>query len=251
MASIQTALALDVKRLAARQDSGVQESETSTNDNTARNDWIVTGYQVYQFFNQPVLAGFSPAPLNNSTEKGSLDNLGTYTPGKLQAALQSCIDGYADHTQFCITRFAHTIDLAPDTVLSDEKAAAYRGSSAILCCRDGYSVYLTNDRTWNHPAHDVRINCWDAARIANETLTALIEPEKMRLQFSNSTTPLTDGGNSTDTTNLIARSYWSDDVSWGVSIYHRSDKTCLTDDHYNWVGRGKWADLDNPPANKP
>ncbi|KAF3212883.1 hypothetical protein TWF191_010361 [Orbilia oligospora] len=63
------------------------------------------------------------------------------------------------------------------------------------------------------------------------------------------------GDNSSST--YMARSYWSEDKSWGIDIYYlegggSSNSTndtsdaCPIETPYTWVTRGKWADLDKP-----
>ncbi|KAF3148085.1 hypothetical protein TWF569_005824 [Orbilia oligospora] len=181
----------------------------------------VAPHQVYEWYNRTGLAGFGMARL-----------------GPNATAKEST-------------------DPNPD----EEVSSAPQGSTAILCCKEGYTTYLFNyrDRSAEHP--DVRINCYHAALIANETLSSLLNQDTMGPVFQGSVEPIVQIGDNSSST-FMTRSYWSEDKSWGIDIYYlegggSSNSTndtsdaCPIETPYTWVTRGKWADLDKPVEENP
>ncbi|KAK6522968.1 hypothetical protein TWF281_002395 [Arthrobotrys megalospora] len=246
-ASVQVTLALDITRLKARQDSETVDPNNNQgpNDNQspgpAVNDRTSGPHQVYLFYNQTALVGFTPERLGNGTGE-SLENLGAYKPGKFQEVLGKCLQQHVDQSQFCITKYAHSVeyDIAADP---DGKNDPGNKSSAVLCCEDGYALYLLNRRPRDDPNPDVRINCYNSMLIANESLSALLDIYKWKPVLNPSEGPLKEP-NSTVTTTLLTYSYWSEDRTWGISTYYRSDNTCPIEDRYTWVIKGNWTDVD-------
>ncbi|KAK6519950.1 hypothetical protein TWF506_000244 [Arthrobotrys conoides] len=252
-AGAQAVFAADVYKLDKRQDD-------MENDNNLPVGSPASGepHQVYEWFNRTGLAGFEMARLGpNATARAKLETLGRYRPGKFQAALQSCLDDFADETQFCITRYGHSTE--PDR--DGTTFTAPQGSTAILCCKEGYTAYLFNYRNRGDENPDVRINCYNAALIANETLSSLLNPEAMKPVFQGSIEPVVQIGDNSSSTHM-ARSYWSEDKTWGIDIYYLEGGTssnstndtsdaCPSESPYTWVTRGKWADLEKPVEEDP
>ncbi|RVD87082.1 uncharacterized protein DFL_005329 [Arthrobotrys flagrans] len=253
-ASAQAVLAADVSGFERRQSSMDDMGDMGDNENRF--------HQVYEWFDRTGLAGFAPARLSpNATAVEKPGAVGPYKPGAFQAALQSCLDDFVDETQFCITRFGHATEPNPD----DKIFRASQGSSAILCCKGGYAAYLFNYRRWGDENHDVRINCYNAALIANETLSSLLNKDTMNPVFQGPEKPIVQIGDNSSSTHM-ARSYWSEDKSWGIDIYYLEGGTgsnsisgttneiydaCPSESPYTWVERGKWADLDKPVEKNP
>ncbi|KAF3210215.1 hypothetical protein TWF106_010748 [Orbilia oligospora] len=250
-ASLQAVIAADVSKFDKRQDS-LNDDSPDTGDLPGFSEPLAP-HQVYEWYNRTGLAGFGMARLGpNATAKERLETLGPYKPGRFQAALQSCLDDFVDESQYCITRYGHSTDPNPD----EEVSSAPQGSTAILCCKEGYTAYLFNYRDRNAENPDVRINCYHAALIANETLSSLLNQDTMAPVFQGSVEPIVQIGDNSSST-YMARSYWSEDKSWGIDIYYlegggSSNSTndtsdaCPIETPYTWVTRGKWADLDKP-----
>ncbi|KAK6496956.1 hypothetical protein TWF481_001936 [Arthrobotrys musiformis] len=221
-----------------------ERRQFETDENMSMPDDQPMGHQVYEWYNQTDLAGFMPKSGGSSNmTQVEMSDLGAYKPGPFQDALQSCLDEFEDESQYCITRFGHKVDISPNATLPTETARKLQGSTAILCCKGGYTMYLFNYRTWGEENHDVRINCWNAALIANETLSSLLNPSTMKPEFMSPVQPQRDNGGNATTT-MMARSYWSEDKTWGLDVYYRSDKQCTAESRYTWVEKGKWADLE-------
>ncbi|EGX48573.1 hypothetical protein AOL_s00080g202 [Orbilia oligospora ATCC 24927] len=252
VASLQGVVAAGVPKFDKRQDSLDDDGDLPGFSDPVP----VAPHQVYEWYNRTGLAGFGMARLGpNATAQERLETLGPYKPGRFQAALQSCLDDFVDESQYCITRYGHSTDPNPN----EEVSSAPQGSTAILCCKEGYTAYLFNYRNRNAENPDVRINCYHAALIANETLSSLLNQDTMGPVFQGSVEPVVQIGDNSSST-FMARSYWSEDKSWGIDIYYlegggSSNSTndtsdaCPIETPYTWVTRGKWADLDKPEEN--
>ncbi|KAK6344648.1 hypothetical protein TWF718_006606 [Orbilia javanica] len=247
--SAHVVLAGGTSSLDRRQDPPAREEDNRDKQDTGP-------HQVYEWFNQTALAGFempkTPKAINGTMRQNETDRgtpTGKYVPGGFQAALQSCLDDFVDESQFCITKYGHATEAAKD---------APRGSTAIFCCKGGYAAYLFNYRSSDEENPDVRINCYNAALIANETLSSLLNQDTMPPIFQGAEQPIVQAGDNSSSTHM-ARSYWSEDKTWGVDIYYHqngpgsnaTDDACPSESPYTWVERGKWADLEETVEGDP
>ncbi|KAF3936182.1 hypothetical protein ABW19_dt0202855 [Dactylella cylindrospora] len=138
---------------------------------------------------------------------------------KLKPMIATELEKYKPRTTYCTTRSNHN-----GTDPNNES-----GSQAIISCADGYQVILYNLRgvgsnSLNLPL-DVRIFCFDALLIADETLQAaegeraiygpLVSTEKSERQ-------------------VLGQSFWYGDVSWGILLV-KADGCPAQDDKLKWV----------------
>ncbi|KAF3925803.1 hypothetical protein ABW20_dc0102098 [Dactylellina cionopaga] len=142
--------------------------------------------------------------------KGNDDDFSTKRPnsfGRVWQMVQAGLTEFNNTRRYCTTWFQH-----------DEKEDVDNYSQSSIWCKDSYSVELWNAHkaTDSLPARNVRVFCYDAMLIAEDTLQSVHERTATVLMDP------ADAGRY-EGQRWITGSNWSEDMSWGVDItYHKN-----------------------------
>ncbi|KAK6331195.1 hypothetical protein TWF696_003260 [Orbilia brochopaga] len=170
--------------------------------------------EVYMFYNQPKLVGLKDGSYAGMHDENQTSHKKTdviYKATGFQNMLNSCMDIYRDRGEYCTTHFRHNG--------KKEKNPDKPYSVTTFCCLNGYMARLWNKRKETDKARDVRVWCDDAIKIANQTLSAVLDPGQYNTRLKHTKK---EGEN----LYWITEYHNSGDPSWGVDTVFSDDEEC-------------------------
>ncbi|KAF3923843.1 hypothetical protein ABW21_db0205106 [Orbilia brochopaga] len=170
--------------------------------------------EVYLFYNQPKLIGLkdgSFAGMHQDNKTGHKKTDIVYKRNGFQIMLESCMDIYHDRGEYCTTHFRHNG--------KKEKNPDNPYSVSTVCCLGGYMARLWNKRKENDKDRDIRVWCEEAVQIANQTLTAVLDPGAYN-------TGLKHTKKEGEGLYWITEYHSGGDATWGIDTVFSDDEEC-------------------------